>query len=590
MVKEHNDNVSKLLLSSKDTLDRRAQIELAFRECKEAFLELSAGYLLLLENRKSASSLSSEVKNFVSNTVSKKLDSLLSRTTDYCKNCKNSNNGSVSRGSMSQSADKRSYASVVDSDPSRIRMARGHTLNISKSTNLIITPSAGKTEISSSSDTRNAVQRILKPSEFDLKVKRISATRNNGVRIEAHSVDLDKIKDSRVLEKAGLTLAQESKINPRVLIHGVPCHMTREDIKSDIIALNLRDVSSTELAQVRVVYLFPEKEGRKTTNCVMEVTFLGYLVNSEGTQPLPDRIKGLREYNLPKTARELRRYLGMLNFYRRFIPRAAAAQALLHDLLGSKKGATVLEWTAETKQAFEDTKNSLAQTALLAHPKAHTELALFTDASDRCVGAVLQQRQGEDWEPLAFYSKKLNPTEVKYSTFDRELLAIYLAIKYFKHMEHDKMFGNVPTLEMEPGNRLSRSGGSEDSGPIASGSGYLQLNALNLQSSTPMLGESSYSINQHKPAIRGGWIYDEEPNRPTYNSFISIAKKPPPRILEALPSYPHDGTPFKSPVRFKEMALKEMSQRELPSKLVQNNDNFAHHHPFHVEHACSPTY
>ncbi|XP_011700955.1 PREDICTED: uncharacterized protein LOC105457789 [Wasmannia auropunctata] len=165
-----------------------------------------------------------------------------------------------------------------------------------------------------------------------------------------------------------------------------------------------------------------------------QVTFLGYLVNSEGTQPLPDRIKGLREYNLPKTARELRRYLGMLNFYRRFIPRAAAAQALLHDLLGSKKGATVLEWTAETKQAFEDTKNSLAQTALLAHPKAHTELALFTDASDRCVGAVLQQRQGEDWEPLAFYSKKLNPTEVKYSTFDRELLAIYLAIKYFKHM------------------------------------------------------------------------------------------------------------------------------------------------------------
>lgn len=272
MVKEHNDNVSKLLLSSKDTLDRRTQIELAFRECKEAFLELSAGYLLLLENRKSASSLSSEVKNFVSNTVSKKLDSLLSRTTDYCKNCKNSNNGSVSRGSMPQSADKRSYASVVDSDPSRIRMARGHTLNISKSTNLIITPSAGKTEISSSSDTRNAVQRILKPSEFDLKVKRISATRNNGVRIEAHSVDLDKIKDSRVLEKAGLTLAQESKINPRVLIHGVPCHMTREDIKSDIIALNLRDVSSTELAQVRVVYLFPEKEGRKTTNCVMEVT------------------------------------------------------------------------------------------------------------------------------------------------------------------------------------------------------------------------------------------------------------------------------------------------------------------------------
>lgn len=162
---------------------------------------------------------------------------------------------------------------------------------------------------------------------------------------------------------------------------------------------------------------------------------------------------------------------------------------------------------------------------------------------------------------------------------------------YFRRSRVDTLLAHAREAKtFEPGNRLSRSGGSEDSGPIASGSGYLQLNALNLQSSTPMLGESSYSINQHKPAIRGGWIYDEEPNRPTYNSFISIAKKPPPRILEALPSYPHDGTPFKSPVRFKEMALKEMSQRELPSKLVQNNDNFAHHHPFHVEHACSPTY
>lgn len=109
----------------------------------------------------------------------------------------------------------------------------------------------------------------------------------------------------------------------------------------------------------------------------------------------------------------------------------------------------------------------------------------------------------------------------------------------------------------EPGNRLSRSGGSEDLGPIAGGSGYLQLNALNLQSSAPMLGESNYSPNQRRSAIRGGWVYDEQPNRSTYNSFVNTTKKPPPRILEALPSYPHDDTPFKSSVRLKEMELKK---------------------------------
>lgn len=110
---------------------------------------------------------------------------------------------------------------------------------------------------------------------------------------------------------------------------------------------------------------------------------------------------------------------------------------------------------------------------------------------------------------------------------------------------------------VEPSNRLSRSGGSEDSGLMPGGNSYLQLNALNLQSSAPMLGENNYSPNQRRSAIRGGWIYDEQLNQPTYNSFINTTKKPPPRILEALPSFSHDGTPFKSSVRLKEMELKK---------------------------------
>lgn len=102
---------------------------------------------------------------------------------------------------------------------------------------------------------------------------------------------------------------------------------------------------------------------------------------------------------------------------------------------------------------------------------------------------------------------------------------------------------------LEPGNRLSRSGGSEDSMPIAGNGGYLQLNALNLQSSAPVLGDSNYSPNLRKSTIRGGWVHDEQSNRSTYNTFINTTKKPPPRILEALPSYPHDDVPPKSPVR-----------------------------------------
>jgi len=130
----------------------------------------------------------------------------------------------------------------------------------------------------------------------------------------------------------------------------------------------------------------------------------------------------------------------MLNFYQRFILKAAEIQAPIHDLLGAKKGTAVINWTKEAQQVFENTKQSLAETALLAHPRAYAELALFTDASDHSIRAVLQQRCQNAWKPLPFYSKKLSPTETKYSAFDRELLAIYLAIKYFRHMVEARRF------------------------------------------------------------------------------------------------------------------------------------------------------
>lgn len=68
-----------------------------------------------------------------------------------------------------------------------------------------------------------------------------------------------------------------------------------------------------------------------------------------------------------------------------------------------------------------------------------------------------------------------------------------------------------------------------------------------------MFGDSEYSPNLRKSALRGGWINDAQP-KPIYNSFVNTTKKPPPRILEALPSYPHDNAPFKSPVRLSEEA------------------------------------
>jgi len=141
------------------------------------------------------------------------------------------------------------------------------TLDIPKTTNLLILPK-DSVKFSNSQDTRNVFQKTLKPSDYDLKFKSIFAIKNKGIRVEAHSVDLPKIRDSRELEEAGLKLMQENKMHPRLIIHGVLCCMIKEDLRSEIVALNLKDADTSE---VKIVYVFPPKENRKFTNCILEV-------------------------------------------------------------------------------------------------------------------------------------------------------------------------------------------------------------------------------------------------------------------------------------------------------------------------------
>lgn len=175
-----------------------------------------------------------------------------------------------------------------------------------------------------------------------------------------------------------------------------------------------------------------------TAKCVFgapEVTFLGYLISESGTKPLDGKVKAISDFPIPKTVRELRRFLGMVNYYRRFLPNAARIQAPLNALLtGSVKASHPVVIKGDSLQAFEACKSSLCEAALLAHPHPDARLGLVTDASDTAIGGVLQQYLGGAWQPLAFFSRKLSPSQVKYSPYDRELLAIYESIKYFRHM------------------------------------------------------------------------------------------------------------------------------------------------------------
>jgi cleavage and polyadenylation specificity factor subunit 1 len=173
-----------------------------------------------------------------------------------------------------------------------------------------------------------------------------------------------------------------------------------------------------------------------------EVTFLGYKVSAESSRPLAERMTHLLDYSHRQRVNQPRRFLGILNFYRRFLPHAAAIQAPLHDILSGPrvKGSHPINWTPELQKAFDACKASLSHATLLSHPDPFAPLALVTDASISAMGAVLQQRVVNDWQPLAFFSKKFTPAQQKYSAYDRELLAVYEAVKHFSHMLEARHF------------------------------------------------------------------------------------------------------------------------------------------------------
>ncbi|BHF59506.1 hypothetical protein SprV_0100246500 [Sparganum proliferum] len=140
-------------------------------------------------------------------------------------------------------------------------------------------------------------------------------------------------------------------------------------------------------------------------------------------------VEAIRDIPPPTSKRRLQRFLGMVNFYRRFLPNCADLMLPLTNLLSGPKGPLELRGHALT--AFERIKTSLTDATLLTHPAPEASLSLMVDASTVAVGAVLQQHINDSTRPLAFFSKKLSPAETRYSTFGRELLAIYLAVKHF---------------------------------------------------------------------------------------------------------------------------------------------------------------
>ena len=174
---------------------------------------------------------------------------------------------------------------------------------------------------------------------------------------------------------------------------------------------------------------------------VPELDFLGHHIDKHGITPLPEKVQAIRDFPQPQSQRQLRQFIGLVNFYHRFLPHCAQLMRPLHSLLSKGKSKSQsLTWTDEAVASFNATKDSLANASLLSYPQSDAPTCLMTDASDTAVGAVLQQHINGTWRPISFFSRKMTPAETRYSTFDREMLAVYLAIKHFRHSLEGRSF------------------------------------------------------------------------------------------------------------------------------------------------------
>ena len=159
-----------------------------------------------------------------------------------------------------------------------------------------------------------------------------------------------------------------------------------------------------------------------------EIEYLGYLLTKDGIKPVQKKIQAVLDLQPPTTLKELRSFLGMVQFYRDMWKQRSHILAPLTDLVGL--GKKKIKWESKHQESFDRIKKVLAKETILNYPKFDRPFDIHTDASDRQLGAVISQ----DGKPLAFYSRKLSSAQRNYTTTEQELLSIVETLKEFRNI------------------------------------------------------------------------------------------------------------------------------------------------------------
>jgi len=164
---------------------------------------------------------------------------------------------------------------------------------------------------------------------------------------------------------------------------------------------------------------------------VREVEFLGVVISPKGVEMQKEKVEGVLSWPVPRNVKEVQKFLGLANYYRRFIENFARIAALLHMLVRKEQK---WKWKREQEEAFEKLKTVFTTEPILAILDINREMRVEADTSDYATGGVLLTKcKDGKWRPIAFISKSLNAMEQNYKIHDKEMLAVIRCLEVWRH-------------------------------------------------------------------------------------------------------------------------------------------------------------
>jgi len=194
----------------------------------------------------------------------------------------------------------------------------------------------------------------------------------------------------------------------------------------------------------------------KCSFAVQEIEYLGHVLTPGGISVEETKIKTIKEWPRPRNKRDVQSFLGLVNYYRRFIGNCSAIAKPLTELT---KNAP-FTWNPSAEQSFTTLKTVMTRTPVLMPFHPEKDIVVTTDASQFAIGAVLEQKDTNRYRPVAFYSRTLNAAEQKYAAHERELLAIIDTLRTWRAYLHGRPFtvytDHYPLRYLETQKQLSQ--------------------------------------------------------------------------------------------------------------------------------------